>query len=67
MSGGTKSLKVLISLYIVVKLWPLNYFVYPYVEVDGVPWQGKMEKSFSYADVSQEELTATATALNLAE
>jgi transglutaminase-like putative cysteine protease len=30
---------------------PLNYFVYPYVEVDGRAWQGRVEKAFSYYSV----------------
>lgn len=30
----------------------LNYFVYPYVEVGGKPWQGPIEKSFSYKDAA---------------
>lgn len=31
---------------------PLNYFVYPYVEVDGKPWpKSKVELSFGYVDV----------------
>jgi len=29
---------------------PLNYFVYPYVEVDGKPWT-KVEHTFHYKDV----------------
>jgi len=29
---------------------PLNYFVYPYVEVDGKPWQGKVPTSFSFTE-----------------
>ena len=30
---------------------PLNYFVYPYVEVDGKPWpKEKIDLAFSYAD-----------------
>ncbi len=29
---------------------PLNYFVYPYVEVAGTPWSGEIDKSFSYRD-----------------
>lgn len=29
---------------------PLNYFIYPYVEVDGKPWAG-VEKRFSFRDV----------------
>ncbi len=33
---------------------PLNYFVYPYVEVDGKPWpQEKTSLSFAYADVKE--------------
>ena len=28
---------------------PLNYFVYPYVEVDGVPYEGEIGKSFAYS------------------
>jgi transglutaminase-like putative cysteine protease len=31
---------------------PLNYFVYPYVEVDGKPWKGKIHKRFSYSDLT---------------
>ena len=30
----------------------LNYFVYPYVEVDGQPWpMDKIEKKFAYKDL----------------
>ncbi len=29
---------------------PLNYFVYPHVEVDGRTWQGQLEKQFSYRE-----------------
>lgn len=29
---------------------PLNFFVYPYVEVDGKPW-GKVRQTFTYRDV----------------
>lgn len=29
---------------------PLNYFVYPYVEVDGEPWEG-VEQTFTYRDL----------------
>jgi transglutaminase-like putative cysteine protease len=29
---------------------PLNYFVYPYVEVDGRAWEGGIEKAFSYRE-----------------
>lgn len=31
---------------------PLNYFIYPYVEVDGKPWQGKIKTQLSYREVS---------------
>ena len=27
---------------------PLNYFVYPYVEVDGKPFEGAMERKIRY-------------------
>lgn len=33
---------------------PLNYFVYPYVEVSGKPWKGKMKTRFSYREVTSE-------------
>jgi transglutaminase-like putative cysteine protease len=29
---------------------PLNYFVYPYVEVDGGAWKGEIQKTFSYRE-----------------
>ena len=29
---------------------PLNYFVYPHVEVGGIAWQGPVEREFSYRD-----------------
>jgi transglutaminase-like putative cysteine protease len=29
---------------------PLNYFVYPYVEVDGRAWEGEIGKAFSYRE-----------------
>lgn len=29
---------------------PLNYFVYPYVEIDGKPWSGKVPTAFSFAE-----------------
>ena len=29
---------------------PLNYFVYPYVEVDGRAWKGEIQKAFSYRE-----------------
>ena len=32
---------------------PLNYFVYPYVEVDGKPWEG-VERTFTYRDLHGE-------------
>lgn len=31
---------------------PLNYFIYPYVEVGGNAWQGKVATRFSYKDVT---------------
>jgi transglutaminase-like putative cysteine protease len=37
---------------------PLNYFVYPYVEVGGKPWQGKLPTRFSFSDVSGAELSS---------
>jgi transglutaminase-like putative cysteine protease len=36
--------------------YPLNYFIYPYVEVDGKPWQGKLKTRFSYRGVSEPTL-----------
>jgi transglutaminase-like putative cysteine protease len=30
---------------------PLNYFIYPYVEVGGQPWAGKVTTRFSFAEV----------------
>lgn len=30
---------------------PLNYFIYPYVEIDGQPWQGKLETRFQFRAV----------------
>jgi len=33
---------------------PLNYFVYPYVEVDGKPYE-KLDKQFSFAEVKPSE------------
>ncbi len=36
---------------------PLNYFVYPYVEVDGKPFDS-IEKSFSFADASPVQTSA---------
>jgi transglutaminase-like putative cysteine protease len=38
---------------------PLNYFVYPYVEVDGKAWTGTIEKTFSYRDEAPAPATAT--------
>jgi hypothetical protein len=29
---------------------PLNYLIYPYVEVGGKPWKGPVEQSFLYSD-----------------
>jgi transglutaminase-like putative cysteine protease len=31
---------------------PLNYFIYPYVEVGGKPWSGKLATRLSFADVT---------------
>lgn len=31
---------------------PLNYFIYPYVEIGGKPWRVKMETEFSFRDLS---------------
>ena len=36
--------------------YPLSYFIYPYVEVDGKPWQGKLKTRFSYREVSEPTL-----------
>jgi transglutaminase-like putative cysteine protease len=30
---------------------PLNYFIYPYIEVGGKPWPGKVATRFSYVEV----------------
>lgn len=30
---------------------PLNYFIYPYVEVDGQPWQGQLKIKLSYREL----------------
>ena len=27
---------------------PLNYFIYPYVEIDGEPWGGRVPTRFAY-------------------
>ena len=32
---------------------PLNYFIYPYAEVAGKPWPGKVNVRFSYRDLSE--------------
>jgi transglutaminase-like putative cysteine protease len=34
---------------------PLNYFVYPYVEVGGEAWSGPIEKSFAFTEKSSAE------------
>ena len=39
------------------KSGPLNYFIYPHVEVAGEAWSGPVEKTFSYEDVPAEEVT----------
>ncbi len=33
---------------------PLNYFIYPHVEVDGKPWRVKVDTRFSYRDLPQD-------------
>jgi transglutaminase-like putative cysteine protease len=38
---------------------PLNYFVYPYVEVDGIPFE-KLEKSFAFREASPPTVAALA-------
>lgn len=35
---------------------PVNYFVYPYVEVDGKPFDGPVEKQFSFRDLPPRQL-----------
>ena len=35
---------------------PLNYFIYPHVELGGKEWVGPMEKNFTYEDATAEEL-----------
>ncbi len=35
---------------------PLNYFVYPHVEVGGVPWEGEIEKAFRFGPAEEEEV-----------
>ena len=37
---------------------PLNYFIYPHVELGGKEWVGLMEKKFTYEDVSADELAS---------
>jgi len=34
------------------KTSPLNYFIYPYVEVGGKPWKGKLNNRFSYREIN---------------
>jgi transglutaminase-like putative cysteine protease len=36
---------------------PLNYFVYPYIEVDGKPYEG-LSKRFTFAEITSEQKTA---------
>lgn len=33
------------------QLVPLNYFIYPYVEVGGKPWKVKLDSRFSYREI----------------
>ena len=35
---------------------PLNYFIYPHVELAGKEWVGPIEKNFTYEDVPADEL-----------
>ena len=35
---------------------PLNYFVYPHVEVAGKVWKGPMEKTFTFKDVTPKKV-----------
>lgn len=35
---------------------PLNYFIYPYAEVRGQPWSGKVATRFSFVEVSTDGL-----------
>ena len=35
---------------------PLNYFIYPYVEVGGAPWDGKVAVRFSFEEVVSPEV-----------
>ncbi len=39
---------------------PLNYFVYPYAELDGKPWTG-IQSSFSFSDIEPVRAAATAS------
>lgn len=34
---------------------PLNYFIYPYVEVGGKPWRGKLQTQLSFEEVASLE------------
>jgi hypothetical protein len=43
----------------------LNYFVYPYVEVDGKPYD-KLDKQFSFEEVNPRSETASSKRLGLA-
>ena len=31
---------------------PLNYFIYPHVEVGGKPWRAGLETAFSYRELA---------------
>ena len=31
---------------------PLNYFIYPYVEIGGKPWKGRLQTRFSFKEVA---------------
>lgn len=34
---------------------PLNYFIYPYVEVGGKPWRVKLDTQFAYRELRQDQ------------
>ncbi len=37
---------------------PLNYFIYPHIEVNGKRWRGKEDRSFTYQNVAPAALSA---------
>ena len=32
---------------------PLNYLIYPYLEVGGKPWRAQLQTRFSYRDITE--------------